>query len=264
MQIVNRVNTLNGRVYRSDPTVLGWDLINEPRCQDGAVCTATTIPVFVQSIYAFIKSLNGKQPVTVGLEGFYDSGPESGTYPAGLNPYSNQDSRADFNAICALVDFCEFNIYPDLWNQQNEGWVDAWVAGHSASGVALGKPVLVKEQGMQPTDQRVPFYAIMYASDFEQIVTDRKQGGGLKGAAYWQAWVLGTKAAPYTLAVGGRFGILPEDPAAKYVRRFADEVHALSRHSAQCPPGASTEAVVLGQPKCKLGYEGVGCQDVNE
>ncbi len=32
-EVTSRVNTINGRVYRDDPTILAYDLINEPRCE---------------------------------------------------------------------------------------------------------------------------------------------------------------------------------------------------------------------------------------
>lgn len=31
--ILTRRNTRNGLVYRDDPTILAWDLVNEPRCE---------------------------------------------------------------------------------------------------------------------------------------------------------------------------------------------------------------------------------------
>ena len=34
----NRRNTVNGRLYREDPTIFYWDLINEPRWCASACC----------------------------------------------------------------------------------------------------------------------------------------------------------------------------------------------------------------------------------
>jgi len=85
-----------------------------------------------------------------------------------------------FNPRCLNL----VQMYPDLWGQQNNAWIDAWVAGHSANGITWNKPVIVKEQGMQPTKDRTIFYAAMYSSDFAQIVADRTQSGGLKASRH--------------------------------------------------------------------------------
>jgi hypothetical protein len=31
--MLSRVNSYNGRTYKNDPTILSWNLINEPRCE---------------------------------------------------------------------------------------------------------------------------------------------------------------------------------------------------------------------------------------
>jgi len=75
---------------------------------------------------------------------------------------------------------------------------------------------------------------------------------------------LRSKAVAYTLAVGGRFGILPDDPAPKAVRRFAEEVQDLGKLAGQCPLGANADPVLLPLPRCKVGREGPEGEDVNE
>ena len=30
-QVLQRVNVFNGRTYRTDPAILGWDILSEPR-----------------------------------------------------------------------------------------------------------------------------------------------------------------------------------------------------------------------------------------
>ena len=39
--MVNRRNTINNRLYKDDPTIFAWDLMNEPRCD----CFPDFIPV---------------------------------------------------------------------------------------------------------------------------------------------------------------------------------------------------------------------------
>ena len=36
--IVTRENSINGRKYSEDPTLMSWGLLNEPRCETWKVC----------------------------------------------------------------------------------------------------------------------------------------------------------------------------------------------------------------------------------
>lgn len=47
------MNSINGRAYKDDPTIFGWDLINEPRCfqcGDGLREWVSEMAAFVKSI----------------------------------------------------------------------------------------------------------------------------------------------------------------------------------------------------------------------
>ncbi|KAG7675052.1 hypothetical protein Ndes2526B_g07900 [Nannochloris sp. 'desiccata'] len=272
--LATRVNTYNGRVYRDDPAIFAWDIMNEPRCPDGTICaTPNIIANFATDFYSYMKNtLSVKQPITVGTDGFFSQGPYSGLYgstPTAVNPINDASLvAADYNSLCSLVDFCEFNVYPDLWNQENEPWVKAWIQAHSSDAITLGKPTIIKEFGMQPTKRRREFFKIIYDTTYSTIVAAKAAAGGLRGAAYWQIWAQGTEAAKYTLATGGRFGILPTDPEVHIIRQFSWKVYELTKDSTAaldiCPAGVQGTALMLQSPQCPKGYAGVGCYDIDE
>ena len=284
-RVVNRVNTWNGRVYRSDPVIMGWDIMNEPRCGDNypidtAICTNVApsyISLFIGDAYNYLKALAVKQPITVGTDGYFSNvfgiNPYAGlwdpAYPNGpVNPTTDESTYlSDFTELCDIVDFCEFNVYPDNWGEENEPWVNSWIKAHANVGTQLGKPVIVKEQGMQPTDMRKGLYKIMYEAETVQIIHDKDLGGGLRGAAYWQIWVKGQKAAAYTLDPGGRWGIQPLDHEVATVIKFSIAVGELSERKIDmslCPDSFTGTSMLLPPPTCPRGYAGVDCVDVDE
>ena len=42
---LTRKNSVNGRLYKDDPTIMAWGLLNEPRCETWKVRAAPTIPL---------------------------------------------------------------------------------------------------------------------------------------------------------------------------------------------------------------------------
>jgi mannan endo-1,4-beta-mannosidase len=71
--IVNRKNTAYDRLdgkemyYRDDPTIMAWQLANEPRAQDGHRCEAWE--KWVKHSSELIKSLDKNHLVSIGTEG---------------------------------------------------------------------------------------------------------------------------------------------------------------------------------------------------
>ncbi|MED6107165.1 Mannan endo-1,4-beta-mannosidase 2 [Stylosanthes scabra] len=111
--ILTRKNTITGIEYRNDPIILGWELINEPRCMTDP--SGDTLQDWIEEMSAFVKLIDKNHLVTVGLEGFY--GPND---PKRLtvNP-EDWASRlgSDFirNSKTENVDFTSVHIYPDHW-----------------------------------------------------------------------------------------------------------------------------------------------------
>ena len=46
------MNTLNGRTYRDDPTILAWDVLNEPRFTSGSTQEARALAPDVVPVHA--------------------------------------------------------------------------------------------------------------------------------------------------------------------------------------------------------------------
>jgi len=103
-----RVNTLTGVVYKDDPTIFSYELMNEPRYQDsGEDVTGITLRRWVDEMAAFIKLTDPNHMVSAGLEGHgtkYHYGGDEG------NPfvYIHQSP---------YIDFATGHLYPDTeWN----------------------------------------------------------------------------------------------------------------------------------------------------
>ena len=74
--LLNHVNSITGIAYKNDPTIMTWELANEPRCVGSgtypasANCTTATITGWASEMSAYIKSLDGDHLVSSGSEGF--------------------------------------------------------------------------------------------------------------------------------------------------------------------------------------------------
>lgn len=148
--VVSRRNTVNGRVYRDDPTVLAWELANEPRCKGGSSFDrdtgwdSATLTRWAGEMSGYLKSLAPNQLVSVGDEGFLATGGEHWAY--------RQNDGVDHAALTALphVDFGTFHLYPEDWRTP-PGFAEKWIADHVEVARRLGKPTLLEEYGVKAT-----------------------------------------------------------------------------------------------------------------
>lgn len=66
---LTRVNHYDGVEYRNDPTILAWELMNEPRYQGfGDDLTSDTLRAWVDDMGEFIKSIDSNHLLSTGLE----------------------------------------------------------------------------------------------------------------------------------------------------------------------------------------------------
>ncbi|CAE6517793.1 unnamed protein product [Rhizoctonia solani] len=165
--------------YKNDPTILAWELANEPRCKGSTgtwsgTCTTTTITNWATEISAYIKSIDSNHLVALGDEGFYNqaNGPNY--------PYQGGEGiDFDANLKISTLDFGTFHSYPVSWGQSANAtlWGVQWIRDHAASQKSANKPVIIEEFGVT-SDQ-----ATTYTAWWNEIVST----GGVAGDLIWQA-----------------------------------------------------------------------------
>lgn len=137
---LNRTNTLTGIPYKDDPTILAWELANEPRCRSDP--TGAKLNAWIGEMSAYIKSLDQKHLVTTGIEGGYQNRATNSTNNWW---YTGHEGQAYLlNHDWSTIDFAVFHYYPD----SRYGGIppEVWMQEHiSDAHNVLEKPVLFEE-----------------------------------------------------------------------------------------------------------------------
>jgi mannan endo-1,4-beta-mannosidase len=147
--VLTRFNRYTGLRYNEDPTIMTWELANEPRSRSDK--TGQRLLTWVTQTSAFVKQLAPRQLVTTGDEGFYGDASNSDY------PYSDYegDRWKDFLAL-PTIDYGTVHLYPQGWGENPSSkpgtdpvsWGTTWITGHLSDGAALGKPVVIEEYGL--------------------------------------------------------------------------------------------------------------------
>jgi mannan endo-1,4-beta-mannosidase len=186
--VINRVNTVNGRKYRDDPTIFSWQLANEPRDY-----TANWIGDTAQ----YIKSLDPNHMVSVGSEGTW-----------GGNFVTTHQSQ--------YIDYTTCHIWVEPWGmydpndssaaalQKATDFATGYLRDHDTAAKQLGKPLVLEEFGLArdgwtaggkydpaaTLTNRDKYYRSLYAVVEASVAAS---GGALAGDNFW-AW--GGEARP--------------------------------------------------------------------
>ncbi|KAE8695158.1 hypothetical protein F3Y22_tig00110733pilonHSYRG00247 [Hibiscus syriacus] len=71
IRIMSRYNSFTGIHYKDDPTIMAWELMNEPRCTSDP--SGRTIQAWIMEMASHVKSIDRNHLLEAGLEGFYDN-----------------------------------------------------------------------------------------------------------------------------------------------------------------------------------------------
>ncbi|CAH9115914.1 unnamed protein product [Cuscuta epithymum] len=188
-KIVTRINTITGVAYKDDPTIMAWELMNEPRCQEDY--SGKTVNGWVQEVASYVKSLDKNHLLEIGMEGFYgDSVPEREKF----NPGYQVGTDFISNHLVDEIDFATIHAYTDQWesgetDDEQMEFLDKWMKSHwEDAKTVLKKPLVFAEFGKSSRDGgfsiegRNSFLSKVYENTCELA----KDGGTMAGSMVWQ------------------------------------------------------------------------------
>ena len=191
-ELLNRENTVTGVVYKDDPTIFAWELLNEPRCE---YCPDSDITEWVEEMAAYVKDLDPNHLVTPGVEGFYSA--ESSPDMLYVNPSytSGKDwshvTGQDFTQVHSpdTIDFTTVHIWPDNWERTDPEFQEQWIEVHAEESAKLGKPMLVSEFGKDLDEGSLRDRDNVISAAYETIEKDMEAGGVIAGSMFWNLYL---------------------------------------------------------------------------
>jgi len=189
--VLNRRNTVNGCRYRNDPTIMAWQLSNEPRPGRGGSESEANLPAFyswIDDTARFIKARATHQLVSTGNEGTMGCLGKADAYLK-----AHQSPAVDYATLHLWVKNWGWLKEPHIGPKYEEA---ATLAGqhieqHIALADQLGKPLVMEEFGIDrdnestdpdsPTAMRDDYYDKI----FRRVLDSCQTGGALQASNFW-------------------------------------------------------------------------------
>jgi mannan endo-1,4-beta-mannosidase len=164
-RIVTRRNTVTGRLYKDDPTIFSYELMNEGQAPTGRTGERRA---WMAEMSALIKSHDPHHLVTTGSWG-----------------YRNAFERREWLEEHGLpsIDYCDVHNYPrddlDTFVASPES-LGEFIENRAAAAFSLNKPLVMGEFGMAPEGYKGVSQADWFRGYFGQSA-----GAGAAGAIFW-------------------------------------------------------------------------------
>jgi mannan endo-1,4-beta-mannosidase len=241
-QLITRKNSVNGREYTADPTIMSWQLANEPRPGSDAN-SKPYFDVFVKWIddtAGYIKTLAPRQLVSTGNEGWMGTG---GSRELFVKSHTTKN-----------VDYLTFHMWAPNWS-----WYDpkksaatydgAWTKmkdyldWHIDTANKMAKPIVLEEFGINRDDGSYrPVATTVYRDKFYQAIYGllarrAAAGDAIAGSNFWAWGGAGrTQNADFMWKAGDGFvGDPPQEPQGLYCVFDSDvtTIGIISAHARQ-------------------------------
>jgi mannan endo-1,4-beta-mannosidase len=209
-RLIQRRNTVNGRVYRDDPAIMTWELANEPR--PGTDAAVSGVPEFCQWVDATARFIHAQDPnhlVCTGSEGIHGSLDQPEVFVK-----AHQTPAIDYVTVHMWLKNWSWIKDPQLGPEFEvaAGKARDHVEQHNVLATdTLHKPLVLEEFGLPrdherygpetPTAARDEYFRRM----FDQVAESCQAGRALQAANFW-AWGGEGRAGGSMSSAGGLMG----------------------------------------------------------
>jgi mannan endo-1,4-beta-mannosidase len=247
-KIVHRTNTVTGKPYRDDPTIMSWQLANEPRPGNEKATDAekAIYTRWIADVAKYIHDLDKNHLVSSGSEGLAGSAHDEKLF---LASHSTPH-----------IDYLTYHLWPKNWGwfdskKPAESWDGAlaksrdYLNSHIDLAKKLNKPIVLEEFGL---DRDGPSFDIkstttirdrFYGEVFDLIQRRAAKGDPIAGWNFWAWGGAGRAANPdYWWKPGNDFvGDPPQEEQGLYsvfdsdvrslllIKDHADKLRALQK-----------------------------------
>ena len=214
--IIERTNAINGITYAEDPTIMSWQLANEPR-----VFSAENQANYTQWLNESVNLINTLAPnqlISTGNEGKAGSTNSLNVFEAvHQNPH---------------IDYLTMHMWPKNWswydiNNEPDSVVfsidqaNKYMDQHLIIAKKMNKPIVMEEFGFprnqeaNSPDSATTYRDIFFNAMFERVVNSKSKSGNLAGLNFWaySGYGQGNNENQYQWQLGDDFlGDPPQEP----------------------------------------------------
>ncbi len=180
-EVVTRRNTINGKLYAEDETIMSWELGNEPRPMKKEATQA--YKKWVSNTASFIKSLDQNHLVAIGTEGV-------------ISTFNNEDIYYSIHND-KNIDYATLHLWPKTWQWYN-GTSDAsihdttliktrkYIEQHAQIAMKLNKPLVIEEFGLhRDRNSFSPDTSVGNRNKYYAYIFQLGQANNINGYNFW-------------------------------------------------------------------------------
>lgn len=181
-KIILRKNSFNGQYYKNDPTIMSWELANEPRPMDSSAIEYYYN--WIKNTSEWIKTKDQNHLLTVGVEGV-------------ISMMYNEDLFSKIHSLSS-IDYATLHLWPKTWQwykNANEALGDScliktkkYIEQHKMLMDKIHKPLVIEEFGMHRDNENFNAQSSTLQRDvYYKFVLETGKKNNIAGYNFWGA-----------------------------------------------------------------------------